>query len=422
VRRDVPTNATKPKPSQLHESNGQATHAKPAASPAELVLARDPNLLARIQEDIAAVGLVGEMDNGLLTYLIYTSRLLANPGAIVTRGKTSGGKSTVLDKVALLFPDDCKIDGMKLTEASLFRAGPDYLKHKILKTGERKHATDDKTRDDNAMVRQLLSEKKVTRQICIRDGAEWITENQVREGPVAYAESTTAGSIFAEDLNRMLQVYIDESEKQTRAIMHAIASKYDNSDKPNVAKIIDIHHRFQSLLRPHKVYIPFWNELEDRIPSKKLEVRRVIQQILTIIEATVVLHQFQRDKKDGFLVATLDDYAVARRLLLRPVHEAVGIRKDDKEAQLLRAKIKTDTFTTPEVKKALAFKNDMGPSRLMKRLVETGMLVRLSARKGAVAARYQWARKPESLVLPTVEEVRADLPNDLTRSNETGVR
>src|SRR5205823_4970151 len=103
--------------------------------------------------------------------------------------------------------------------ASIFNGPEDFFTHKVLITGERKHATDDVTRDANATIRQMLSEHKVTRTVSVPGGpggGRWVTEHQVRHGPIAYAESTTAGSIFEEDLNRMLELYVDESNPQNR--------------------------------------------------------------------------------------------------------------------------------------------------------------------------------------------------------------
>jgi hypothetical protein len=139
-------------------------------------LANDPNLMDTIRRDLAAIGLVGEVENGLLTYLIYTSRLLSDPGAVVTRGKSAGGKSTLLVRVADLFPAEVKIEAMTMTPASLFNTDEDYFCNKVLICGERKHAQDDNTRDANAILRQLLSEKRISRNVSVYDQAakRWV--------------------------------------------------------------------------------------------------------------------------------------------------------------------------------------------------------------------------------------------------------
>src|SRR4051812_24334440 len=98
-------------------------------------MGRDPNLVATIQSDIAANGVCGEEDNALLTYLVFTSRLLDKPASMVVRGPSSLGKSHLLTKVADFFPDDTKIEAMQMTQASFFRTSIDHFRHKILLSG-----------------------------------------------------------------------------------------------------------------------------------------------------------------------------------------------------------------------------------------------------------------------------------------------
>src|SRR4051794_12101680 len=91
-----------------------------------------------------------------------------------------------------------------------------------------------------------------------------------------------------------------------------------------------------------------------RWPAHKVEARRVIQQVLTIFEAIALLHQRQRKLKDGCLVAILEDYKLAQRLLVPSVHAALGIGKDYNKVEILRAKLGSKTtFTTPEVTTAM---------------------------------------------------------------------
>jgi energy-coupling factor transporter ATP-binding protein EcfA2 len=376
-------------------------------------LAREPDLIAAIRRDLEAVGLVGEQDNGLLTYKIFSSRIQEKPGAVVTRGASGTGKTTLLNKVAVLFPSDCKIEAMNMSPASWFNTSEVHFKHKIFLAGERKHAQDDGSKDAGALLRQLLSERRVNRGVSTFDETTkgWRTEFVEREGPVAYAESTTSGSVFEEDLNRMLQLCVDESEGQTRKVVESIGSEYDPEKAPVDLKfVIDRHHEFQQSLRPYKVLIPYWKTLAERLPAKKVECRRVAQQVFTVIEAAVLLTQHCRPERDGCLTATVDDYALARRLLLAPLHASLGVGKDYQNALRLKAKVRKFVFSTPDVKQALGFDNDMGPSRLLKGLVEAALLVRLTEQKGRTPATYKWAGKAgpdlESMVLPSVAAIR----------------
>jgi hypothetical protein len=412
----VPTPRAKPQPppSPGPAPSGPVIVSTPKEDLPEL--AREPDLARAVRRDLAAVGLVGEEDNGQLVYLIYLTRLLDDPGAVITRGRSGAGKSTLLKRVAVLVPDAAKVEAMAMTPASWFNTEPDYFRHKLFLAGERKHSTDDATKDAGALLRQLLSEKRINRCVSIwePETKSWQTVNVERRGPIAYAESTTAGSIFEEDLNRMLQVYVDESAEQNRRVVKAIGSKYDpNRPGLDVEAVVRRHHEFQQYLQAlptPDVRIPYWEVLCDRLPTSRVESRRVAQQVFTVIEGVVLLNRHRRRAPDGRLLATLNDYALARRLLLGPLHAALGAGKDYKDFLRLRAGVRKDVFTAADVKQALGFDNDMGPSRLLRGLVEAGLVVLLTVQKGRTPATYRWAGKdgpdPEAMVLPPVEEVR----------------
>src|SRR5262245_40110310 len=86
----------------------------------------EPDLIAAIRRDIAALGLVGEEGTCLLVYLAYSSRVQDDPTALIARGPSSSGKSALLKKVACLFPPEVKIEAMEMTPAAWFNTEPDF--------------------------------------------------------------------------------------------------------------------------------------------------------------------------------------------------------------------------------------------------------------------------------------------------------
>jgi hypothetical protein len=308
---------------------------------------------------------------------------------------------------------------MAMTEAAWFNTEVTYFVHKVFIAGERLHAQTNEAKDKGRYLRQLLSEKRVQRHVCEPDQnkAYYTTRNNVREGPVAFAESTTSDSIFAEDLNRVLQVYVDDSEKQNRKVINAIAARYDpdrQDSSAHIPGIIDRHHEFQNRLQSlHvcRVGIPYAEYLADKLPSGKTEARRVMQQVLSIIESLVVLQQHRRTTRNNLRIATLEDYAVTRALLLAPLHAALGIGKYYEQAKRLRAVIKRRDFTTPQAKQALGHSNEMATSRLLTSMVQAKLLERICEGKKGSPATYYWCEEAwhqnfETMVLPTVEEVK----------------
>ena len=147
---------------------------------------------------------------------------------------------------------------------------------------------------------------------------------------MAYAESTTSGTIFVEDLNRMLELYMDDSADQTRRVMLAVGSKYDpDAGDESAEDVIARHHALQGSLERHRVVIPYWERLARGIPASDPRCRRVAQQVFSVIEATTLLHQHYREKDArGRLRAAREDYALTRSLMLSPLHAALGIGPD----------------------------------------------------------------------------------------------
>ena len=76
--------------------------------------------------------------------------------------------------------------------------------------------------------------------------------------------------------------------------------------------IVRRHWNVQRLLEPLPVVIPFATQLS--FPSSWMRTRRDHARFLNLIEVSAFLHQYQRVKKSGAIVATVEDYEVAYRL------------------------------------------------------------------------------------------------------------
>jgi hypothetical protein len=385
-------------------------------------LAKEPDLIAAIGRDIEAMGIVGEENNRKLVYLAFTSRLLRNPLAIVTRGESSTGKSTLLTGVAKLFPEDDVILMHGHTHASLFNGPENEFEHKILITGERRHNDDPAT---NHYIRQLISDKETSRRKSIggEDGkGRWGVEPGKRKGPVAYAESTTQGSIFKEDRTRMVELYTDASAEQSLRVNLRTASYYDEDapDEDEMEAVVQRHHEFQKSLGRYRVTIPYWQTIAEAIPRHDPRCRRVTQQVLSVVECIAFLHQHRRKLKvlpDGRkrLVATVADYALAHDLLLGPLHAALGVGQHYDECAELRAALPGPEFDSKEALEARrsnglpVFNNKVTRDARLKEWCKHGMLTLVEEGKSHQAARWEWTtEKPlEEIVLPTVKSIKA---------------
>src|SRR5690606_18233889 len=97
-----------------------------------LELLRDPRLLDRILDDFERAGVVGEATNKLVGYLAATSRKLEQPLAVVLQSSSAAGKSSLMDAVLELMPEEERVQYSAMTGQSLFYMGETNLSHKIL--------------------------------------------------------------------------------------------------------------------------------------------------------------------------------------------------------------------------------------------------------------------------------------------------
>ena len=73
------------------------------------------------------------------------------------------------------------------------------------------------------------------------------------------------------------------------------------------------------------VTIPYARDLARAVPPVAVRLRRDFKAILSLIKAHAILHQQTRDRdRDGRIVATLEDYAAVRELVLDLASEGVG--------------------------------------------------------------------------------------------------
>ena len=278
-----------------------------------LALLRDPQLLDRIAADLELVGYVGEARNKKLAYLIATSRRLPKPLSCIFRAQSGCGKSFLMECVAELMPPEDVHYFSRLTPQALYYLEPDALTHRLLIVDER-----DGSEEAEYPIRTLQTRSVLKLAVPIKDPSSGKIKTAVLEihGPIAYMESTTDQRINPENANRCFELYLDESEAQTRAIFAAQrrARSLDGwRHERRKAAVATAHHNAQRLLRPLKIIVPFVEAID--LPLAWLRGRRDHDRFLSLIEGIAFLHQHQRrierDGAEEYIEASLEDYAIA---------------------------------------------------------------------------------------------------------------
>ena len=94
-----------------------------------------PDLLGRVTDAFTTLGVVGEQESSLVTWLTLTSRLSDRPLGAVIQSSSSAGKSTLADAALALIPQEHKVAYSAMTGQALYylgehRPGPQGALHR----------------------------------------------------------------------------------------------------------------------------------------------------------------------------------------------------------------------------------------------------------------------------------------------------
>jgi hypothetical protein len=296
-------------------------------SPAEQAEAetylKEPGLVRRLQDDMEALGYVGEEEAKLLVYLIATSRLLPRPLSGIIGSGSGAGKSFLAELAEQLTPPEDVILFSKLSPQALYYLPEDFLSGKLLILEERAGGE-----GADYAIRTLQSKDCLTQIVTLKDmeTGQMAAKRFTVRGPIAYLETTTQSYLNQENTSRCFEIPLDESADQTLRIhQHQRRARSLWGLKRNISKDIirRRHHNLQRVLQPVRVVIPYAEHLT--FPAASVRTRRDHERFLSLIEAVAFLHQFQRvtrtashkGKEVKYIEATVEDYAIAYHLALR---------------------------------------------------------------------------------------------------------
>ena len=288
----------------------------PESSPAEQPsLASEPQILDRLADDVARLGVAGERRVVQLIYLAATTRLLERIVSLVVKGPSSAGKSFLVSSVLRFFPDHAYHALSSMSERALIYDETD-LRYRMLVIYE---ASGMDSEMQTYLVRSLLSEG-IVRYTTVESTKGGLKSRTIeREGPTGLITTTTAVKLHAENETRLLAVTVSDSPEQTRAILRAQAR--------DVEPRIDLErwHGLQTWLEANiaPVRIPYLVTLAEAVPTVAVRLRRDFPAIKAFVTAHALLHQAKRERDtDGAIIASLDDYAVVRELVADLIADA----------------------------------------------------------------------------------------------------
>jgi hypothetical protein len=293
----------------------------PQERDAALSYLNDPKLTERIVEDFRRCGLVGERATVLTAYLAAVSRKLSEPLAVLIVARSGAGKSALQDALCAFVPPEEAVRVTRLTGQALFYKDPYSLQQKVLAIAEEEGAL-----QAVYSLRTLASDQHLSIAATRTDPntGKLHTEHYEVYGPVVIVLTTTSPEAFDEETrSRFVQLTMDESIAQTRAILERQRHRYTLAgvmEQATSESVRRLHHNAQRLLRPLKVVNPFMEYLT--YPTERLLFRREQQKYLSLMNAIALLHQHQREVKrevEGdieveYVEVTVADVALANLL------------------------------------------------------------------------------------------------------------
>lgn len=315
------------------------------------------NLLEKTNTLIGKSGVIGEGNNRLLMYLIFTSRKMNNPLHCISFGSSGSGKTHLQSKVADLIPEEDRLSLTSLSSNSFYYFKREELKHKLI-------LIEDLDGADDVLypLRELQSKGKISKSVVQKSfGGQGKTKNLVVEGPVSVAGCTTKEKIYEDNSNRSFLLFIDESEVQDERIMHyqrsVSAGRIDIEEELSSEELLQ---NVQRLLHPIRVINPYAEHLI--LPKSVFKPRRTNAHYLQFIEAITFYHQCQRDKQydihtgEEYIETTIEDIKYANELLkhilLRKSDNLNGATRNYLERLKAYLEIKQDViFTNREIRK-----------------------------------------------------------------------
>ncbi len=231
IKRDMGTMLLQLESLQLDRIEAATQSHKPvelsaAEKRSAMKLLKDPKLIDRILEDLDVCGLAGEETNKLVCYLACVSRRLDHPLAILIQSGSSAGKTTLMDAVLSLVPEEEQVRYSAMTGQSLYYMGSGHLKHKILAIAEEEGVA-----QASYALKLLQSDGKLTIAAAGKNAGSGrqSTETYTVQGPVMMFLTTTSEHPDAELQNRCLTLRVNESSDQTAEIHNRQRASYMQS-------------------------------------------------------------------------------------------------------------------------------------------------------------------------------------------------
>jgi len=315
-----PSNDTKAgtgKPTGLkHQFQGE--------SPAALL--SDKNLLQNLNQLIEQAGIIGEENSRLLLFLITISYLNKSPLHGIVQGSSGSGKTHIISRIADMMPQEDVLRFTRITESSLYNWGEFDLFQKIIIIED----LDGLKEDALYALREFISNQVLRSSVTIKDKkGNNKSSHKIVKGQFSSLSATTKGELYEDNMNRSFIVAINESDQQTEKII-----SYQNRrnageiDRHIQEKAISFIQKIVRNLKHYEVINPYATQIQ--LPNNVKNKRRLNEMFQSIIKQITIIHQYQRETNDNFLITEIEDIENAVEILF----ESIILKIDELDGSL----------------------------------------------------------------------------------------
>jgi hypothetical protein len=384
--------------------------AEPEVVERAMALLDDPAFLTRLGETIRARGYAGDVKQPSLLYLALTSRLTSRPVNVLIAGPSSAGKTFVMESVAGCFPAAATYVIGAASERALVYTDADFQhRHLLISEAAAIHRDGIGALIMRSVIWGNCLEYEISEQDA--DGV-WGTRRISKPGPTGLM-TTSVKSVEPELETRLLTITVPDDEQTTRDILHTRGERAAGA-RPDAPDLRPWHEAQRWLAEDgaHEVTIPFAKLLATLFPAKLVRARRDFEQLITLIEASAILHQRQRQRDEqGRIVATAADYRTVYELAA-PVFGAAAaegvtpaVRETIATVAALTNGEEGATVSAHQVATALTLGRP-AVSRRVKLALTGGFLVNEESIKGKPYRLRVGDPLPEEATLPSPESIR----------------
>ncbi len=276
-----------------------------------------PNLNKRTSEMIGQTGLVGELVNRMILWYVYGYRKSNHPLHVMCLGASGTGKTYLQEKIGGLMPEEEKKEITSMSNNAVYYFEEDELVHKILILEDL-----DGANEQNLLyaLRELMSKTSVTKDVVIKDNKGKLKTISITvKGPVCITGTTTRESLYADNADRTIMIYLDTSPEQVQAVLSYLrkknAGKINKYEQEKTALFLQ---DIQRILKPIDIIIPYAEDLI--LPTWFLKQYRTNSHYQEFIKAVSFYHQYQRpikydERRNPYIESTYEDIEIANRLM-----------------------------------------------------------------------------------------------------------